>query len=344
MKPKERVLVMFDAPSKTTLDQDFSEEFKTEDWATERDVVRALSKLGLDYDCLGVYNDTDLISQKIKQVKPDVIFNLVERFNGNKGLDNDIASYLLLLGVPFTGCSPTGLAFSKNKALSKEILHFHRIRVPQFTILPRGKKIIRPKKLAFPIFIKPLKEEASLGISQASFVETDEQFVQRAEFIHNNMEQDAIAEEYIEGRELYVSLIGNTRFQVFPVREIVFGQVPDDEPKFASYKAKWDKAYRKRWGIRNQFANTLPNGTGERIKTLGKKICKLLHINGYCRLDMRLTPAGELVFIEANPNPMLAKEEDFAESAIKAGMDYPHLIRKIISLGKEMHYRWVDQY
>ena len=335
MNKNDKVLVVFNSAGPAALDHDFTEDFKQKDWETEADIIAALKALDIPFDVLGVFDDTEILSQKIRQYRPFFIFNLVERFRGRSELDRDVASLFQLMDLPFTGCGPTGLTLCKNKALSKEILSFHRIRTPQFVRLPRKKPIRRPRRLKFPIFVKPLKEEASMGIAQASFVENDDQFTERVRFIHDQMDQCAIAEEYIEGRELYVSLLGNKKLQVFPVREIKFMQVPEDEPKFASYKAKWDEAYRERWGIRNQFAGPLPNGTWPKIQKFCKKIYRLLSIRGYARLDLRLTPEGEIVFLEANPNPILSKEEDFAESAMKAGLTYPGLIEQIMNLGKQ---------
>ena len=190
-----------------------------------------------------------------------------------------------------------------------------------------------PSGSSFPILVKPLKEEASLGISQASFVETDEQFKERVQFIHEKYDNDVIAEEYIEGRELYVSIIGNHRLQVFPIRELVFREVPPDEPKIATYKAKWDEEYRKRWGLQNQFRRrTRPRAARRNIEQTCKRIYHLLTIDGYARLDLRLTPSNEVYFIEANPNPILAADEDFAQSGQRAGLTYPDLIDRILRL------------
>jgi D-alanine-D-alanine ligase len=200
-------------------------------------------------------------------------------------------------------------------------------------ITPRGQRIARPKRLKFPILVKPLKEEASYGISQASFVETDEQFRERVTFLHEKTDNDVIAEEYIEGRELYVSIIGNHRLQVFPIRELVFREVPPDEPKIATYKAKWDDAYRERWGLENRFAEGLDASVVRHIESVCKRIYRLLTIDGYARLDLRLNAKNELWFIEANPNPILAPDEDFAQSAMKTGLTYPQLIDRIARLG-----------
>jgi D-alanine-D-alanine ligase len=235
-------------------------------------------------------------------------------------------------GLPFTGCGSTGLTLCKHKGISKKILGYHRIRVPDFVTVARGKRFARPKRLKFPILVKPLKEEASLGISQASFVESDEQFKERVQYIHEKLDCDVIAEEYIEGRELYVSTLGNHRLQVFPIRELVFKEVPPDEPKIATYRAKWDEEYRKRWGLQNQFAEGLEPALTADIEQTCKRIYHLLTIDGYARLDLRVTANKEVYFIEANPNPILAQDEDFAQSAMKAGMAYPHLVDRIVRI------------
>src|SRR6478735_8207433 len=231
MKRKLKVLAMFDAIAPTTLDQDLSKELKTEDWKTESHVLEALAELGHVAEHLVIFDDLDLVRQKLATFSPDVIFNLADQFKNNRGFDQNIASFLEMQGVPFTGCGATGLTLCKHKAISKKILGYHRIHVPAFATIARGKRISRSKHLRFPILVKPLKEEASLGISQASFVANDEQFNDRVRFIHEKFDNDVIAEEYIEGREFYVSVLGNNRLQVFPIRELVFREVPPDEPK-----------------------------------------------------------------------------------------------------------------
>jgi D-alanine-D-alanine ligase len=336
VKKKLKVLVLFDGTSSTTLDQDFSEELKTKDWKTEADVMAALGKLGHTAEHLAIYDDVDLVRQKLETFAPDILFNLVEQFRNNPGFDQNIASFFELQGLPFTGCGATGLTLCKHKGISKKILHYHGIHVPHFVVIPRGQRIARPKQLQFPILVKPVKEEASYGISQASFVETDEQFRERVAFIHENRNADAIAEQYIDGRELYVSLMGNVRLTVFPIREMIFGDVSPSEPKIATYSAKWDDEYRKRKGLRNEFAEGLDPALVPQIQETCKRIYRLLTIDGYARIDIRLTPANEIYFIEANPNPHLAADEDFALSAGKAGLAYPQLIDQIVRQGMKM--------
>ena len=333
MKKKLKVLALFDAATATTIDQDFSAELKTEDWKTEANVLAALGKLGHTTEHLAIFDDLDLVRQKPQSFEPDVIFNLADQFKNNRAFDQNIVSFLEMHGLPFTGCGSTGLTLCKHKGISKKILGYHRIRVPDFVTIARGKRVARPKRLKFPILVKPLKEEASYGISQASFVETDEQFKERVQFIHEKYDHDVIAEEYIAGRELYVSVLGNQRLEAFPIRELVFKEVPPDEPKIATYKAKWDEEYRKRWGLQNQFAEGLDPAVAWKIQQTCKRIYRLLTIDGYARLDLRLTPNNEVYFIEANPNPILAEDEDFAQSALKANLPYPELIDRIVRLG-----------
>lgn len=333
MAKKLKVLALFDAVRPTELNQDMSPELKTVDWKTEAAVLAALKELGYPTEHQAIFDDLDLLRQKLQTFRPDVIFNLADQFRNNRSFDQHIVSFLTMTGIPFTGCGSTGLTLCKNKGISKKILSYHRIHTADFVIIPRGKRIVRPKRLRFPILIKPLKEEASYGISQASFVETDEHFHERVQFIHEKTDNDVIAEEYIEGRELYVGVIGNHRLQVFPIRELVFREVPPDEPKIATYKAKWDEAYRARWGLENRFAEGLEPAVVRNIEAVCKRVYHLLTIDGYARLDLRLTAKNEVYVIEANPNPMLAPDEDFAQSALKAGLSFPQLIDRITRLG-----------
>ena len=333
MKRKLKVLALFDSIRPTTIDHDLTEALKTEDRKTERDVLKALAELGHETQYLVIFDDLDLIQQKIQLFQPDVIFNLADQFKNNRSFDQNIVSFLATRETPFTGCGSTGLTLCKHKAISKKILGYHRIHTPEFVTIARGKHIARPKRLKFPIVVKPLKEEASLGISQASFVETDEQFNQRVQFIHESWNNDVIAEEYIDGRELYVGVLGNHRLETYPIRELVFREVPPDEPKMATYKAKWDEEYRKRWGLENQFAVGLEEPVIAAIQNTCKRIYHLLTIDGYARIDLRLTRDNKVYFIEANPNPILAEDEDFAQSAVKAGLTYPQLIERILRLG-----------
>lgn len=332
MKKKLKILVLCDAIEPTPPDHNLA-DYLAGDRKTEADVLAAFGELGHTVEHLVIFDDLELLRQKLQVFQPDIIFNLADQFRNNRAFDQNIASFLEMHGVPFTGCGSTGLTLCKHKAISKKILGYHRIHVPEFAVIPRGRRGLRPRRLKFPILIKPLKEEASYGISQASFVENDDQFRERVQFIHEKFDNDAIAEEYIAGREFYVSILGNQRLQAFPIRELVFKEVPPDEPKIATYKAKWDEEYRKRWGLENQFAEGLDPSLVRAIEQTCKRIYRLLTIDGYARIDLRVTPDNEIYFIEANPNPVLAADEDFAQSALKAGLAYPQLVNRIVYFG-----------
>jgi D-alanine-D-alanine ligase len=332
-RSKRKVLVLFDSAGTPPADQDFSRQLKhDEDWATEAHVIEALNKLGHEVRTIGVYEDPGLIIDEVKSHPPDVVFNLTEHFNARSAYDRNVAGLLEMLDLPYTGSGPTGLTLCKNKGMAKEILAYHHIRVPDSAVFPIGAAIRRPKRLRFPLFIKPLQEEASYGISQDSFVENDQAFEERIRFIHERMNQEALAEEFIDGRELYVSILGNDRLHVFPFREVIFAEVPEGRPRFSTFKAKWDDAYRKKWGIQNIFADGLDEEIKRRITEICRKAYRVLRIRGYGRIDLRITPAGEIVLLEANPNPNLEREDEFAQSAMKAGLTYEALIQRILRL------------
>jgi D-alanine-D-alanine ligase len=332
VKKRCRVLVLFDTAGTPPENQDFTEDLKTDDWAAEAHVIDALKTLGHEVRTIGVWDEPGMIIDEIKANPPDVVFNMTEHFNAVSAYDRNVAGLLEMMGVPYTGSSPTGLTLCKNKGMAKELLAYHKIRVPNFALFSPRATIKKPPHLKFPLFVKPAEEEASYGISQDSFVETEESLEERIRFIHERMNQTALAEEYIEGREIYVSLMGNDRLQVFPLREVIFSEFPDDQPKFATFKAKWDDAYRKRWGIRNVFAEPFPDGTVQRIGKICKSVYRALRIHGYGRIDLRVTPEGEIVILEANPNPNLEKEDEFAQSAMKAGLTYERMIQRILRL------------
>jgi D-alanine-D-alanine ligase len=232
--------------------------------------------------------------------------------------------------VKYTGAGPDALMLCKDKALAKKVLSYHHIRVARFVVSSRKRPLKRLRRFVYPAFVKPVGEESSDGISRASFARDEAEAIERARFVHEKFQSDALIEEYVEGRELYVAVLGNHRLQVFPTRELHFGNVPEDVPKFATFKAKWDDAYRKKWGIKNTFAKDLPEGLSEKLAAMARKVYRVLKIGGLGRVDFRLTSAGDLVVLEANPNPSLAQEDDFAQSAAAAGIEYDALIQKIL--------------
>ncbi|MFH1997047.1 MAG: ATP-grasp domain-containing protein [Candidatus Omnitrophota bacterium] len=332
MKNTKKVLLLFDSPFVAPREYDFAEEFKTADWVTEKNVYRALLANGYEALCLGVHDNIAIVLDEIKENRPDVVFNLTEVFNEKSNFDKNIAWLVEVLGVPYTGASPSILGICNNKALTKKILAYHRIKVPKFHTFYKGRRVYRPKRLNTPLIVKPLGEEASRGISQASIVDSDDALVERVRFIHEKMDRDAIVEEYINGRELYIGVIGNKRTRVFPPIEMKFGSGLEDEARIATYKAKWDNDYRKKWGIKNILVNKLPEGMNEKIASICRRAYRVLNIRSYVRFDIRFTATGDVYIIEVNANPNLAKYEDFSLCAEKNGLPYNKLIKSIISL------------
>jgi len=300
---------------------------------TEFDVVVTLQEMGHEVHPLGVSDDLGVLRRAIEQIKPHVCFNLLEEFHGLGVYDSHVVSYLELMRQPYTGCNPRGLMLAHNKAMSKMICRYHRVPVPRFAEFPMGRKVRRPKKLEFPLLVKSLTEEGSVGISQASIVHDNDKLTERVEFIHRTVNTDAIAEQYIEGRELYVGVLGNDRLQVLPIWEMVFSKLRDDAPKIATGKVKWDVRYQKKIGLDTRLATDIDDVLQRKINHLCKRIYRSLGLSGYARMDLRLTPDGRVYLIEANPNPNLSYGEDFAESAETAGISYDQLLHKLINLG-----------
>ncbi len=332
---KLRILLLFDSPYFTPRSYDFKKEFKDLDWGTESDIYNALIANGHQVNLLGLFNDINLLLEEVRENKPDIIFNAAEVFDQKSHLDKNVAGVLEMLGIPYTGASATSLLICGNKALSKKILSFHKIKVPHFYTFYKNHKIWLPKRLKLPLIVKPLHEEASRGISQASVADSEEAMIERVKFIHESIKDSAIVEEYVDGREFYVSVLGNKRVRVFPLREMKFGEFGEDEPRIATYKAKWDHEYRQKWGIKNEFAGRLPNGLAEKVEEVCKRAYKVLNMQCYARFDIRVTSDSKIYIIEANANPCLDEYDELGQSAAKAGISYNKLIQKIINLGLE---------
>jgi D-alanine-D-alanine ligase len=302
-------------------------------WKTEWDVVSALRRLGHQVFSLGVESELAPIRHAIDEHKPDVVFNLLEDFHDVPIYDQNVASYLELLRVPYTGCNPRGLMLARDKALAKSILTYHRVPVPEFAVFRMGRAVRRSKRLRFPLIVKSLVKEGSAGIALPSVVDSDEKLAERVRHVHRRLGTDAIAERYIDGRELYVAILGNHRLQVLPVWELFFRNFPEDAPRIATARAKWDPAYQKKRGITTGPATDLPEALTQRIQTLCKRVYRALQLTGCARIDLRLDAEGRVYVLEANPNPQLQRDEDFADAAAHAGIAYEALIQRIVNLG-----------
>ncbi len=304
---------------------------------TEFDVYATLRDMGHHVMPLGVGSDLAVIKQAIDAHRPDIAFNLLEEFDGVGVFDAHVVSYLEMIRQHYTGCNPRGLMLAHNKALTKMVCRYHRIPVPRFHVYPMGRKVVRPKGLAFPLMVKSLTEEGSVGIAQASVVYDDRRLADRVAFVHEKLGTDAIAEQYIDGREVYVGVLGNERLQTLPIWELRMTKLRVDAPMIATGRIKWDAKYQRQIGVETSTARDLPPGLEQSLPKLSKRIYRALDLSGYARLDFRINANGKPYLLEANPNPQLMYGEDFAESAEAGGLEYEQLLQKILNLG--LRYR-----
>lgn len=301
-------------------------------WKMEYGIIRTLRSLGHTAIPLALESDLGVIRKAMDEEKPQIAFNCLEGFDEVATWDANVVGYLEMLKLPYTGCNSRGMLLGRDKSLTKTLLSYHRIPVPRFLIVPRERKVKRPKRLDFPLFVKSLTMDASIGISQASVVETDAKLQERVSFIHESIGTDALVEQYIEGRELYVGILGNQRLQALPVWELSFAKMPEESRQIATERLKWSLAYQKKHGIDSGAAELEP-ASALAMQELCKRSYRILMMSGCARIDLRLSAEGRAYVIEANPNPQLSPDEDFAQAALAAGMKYPELIQRLLGLG-----------
>jgi D-alanine-D-alanine ligase len=303
------------------------------EWKTEYDVITTLREQGHEVKPLGIQDELNPIRQHVEDWKPTIVFNLLEAFDNVNLFDQNVVSYLELLRISYTGCSPRGLLLSRDKSLSKKLMAYHRIPVPEWAVFLRGRKVRVPPRLRFPLIVKSLTHESSIGIAQASVVGDEEKLRKRVDFIHESVGTHAIVERYIDGRELYVGVMGNDRLQVFPVWEMHFSKmVEGDNWPIATERVKWSAKYQKKHGIATNKAADLAE-LEVAIGKMAKRVYRALELTGYARIDLRMDSDGRIYVLEANPNPQIAYGEDFAESAHHAGVEYGDLLDRILALG-----------
>ncbi len=330
---KLRVLVLVHptlVPPESLVGQSKDDIFR---WKTEYSVVQTQRAMGHEARPLGVQYELLPIREMVDEWDPHIVFNLLEEFHGISEFDQHVVSYLELLQIPHSGCNPRGLTIARDKALSKKIAAYHRIHAPRFATFPKRRKVRRTSELTFPLIVKSLTEEASLGISQASVVHTDDELTERVAFVHERIGSDAIAEQFIAGRELYVGAYGNDRVTVLPVWELLFENLAPGAAAIATERVKHDARYQEERGIYQQQAENLSDARIDRIHRTTRRLYKLLHLSGYARIDYRLRDDGALFFLEANPNPEIAPEEEFASAAAATGLEYEELLQKLLHLG-----------
>ncbi len=309
---------------------------------SEYNVYSTLRDLGHDVRILGILDRLGELREIVKEWKPHVAFNLLQEFSGIADYDPYVVAYLEMIRQRYTGCNPRGLMLSRDKVLTKQLLAWHRIATPSFHLFPFGTRFKEPRKgkLQFPLFVKSATDDASLGISQASIVEDMGKLRERVEFIHDKVQSDALAEEYIDGRELYIGVLGNKRLTTLPVWEMHFGTLADVQAGIATRKVKWDRAYQEKHGITTHPAKGLSDAEVSKLSHLAKRIYRALHMCGFARLDFRMRSDGKVFLLEANANPDLTYGEDFAESAGAVGINYEKLITRIVNLGLSYKPEW----
>lgn len=325
-----KIAVVFDTPHPDWGDEDYRREMSQGNVEeAEYDVARALIQNEHEVRFVGIVDDVRPLIDQLVEFQPALVFNCCEGFRGSSQYEYAVAAVLEMHGWRHTGCTPTGLLVARNKSMSKKILKHHGIRVPEFATFHPGDPFLRPSTLRFPLIVKPLLEDASVGIAQSSVVSDDESLAERVGFIHEKYQQAAIAEELIEGRELYAGLIGNDKLELLPVVELHFGKLSKAERRIATYKAKWDEEYRDRHHIRSGFAR-LSEALRGKIREACETAFHALWLQDYGRIDLRATHDHEIYVLEANPNPFIAYGHEFANAAEKAGMSYKEFIQRLV--------------
>ncbi len=323
-----KVLILVDWETQPSDDTQFEGKDEATKLGMEYQVIQALRDQGHAIEVLSFGPDILQTMTTLREKAPDLVFNLTEHVGGDRRKDAHIAAMLELLGIPFTGTSTIGLMLCRDKGTCKRVLGYHHIRLPAFEELQVGRT--KPAaRLKFPMIVKPMYEDGSDGISLSSIVRTAEELQERVSMVHERMKQSALCEEFIEGREIYVAILGNERLQALPPRELHFGKTDEGGPTIATARVKWNEKYRKKWGISYGHAELDP-ALEKKVSHFSKRVFRLLNMRDYGRIDLRITPQNEVVFLEANPNPNLGNDEDVAEAARKAGIEYAPLIDRIV--------------
>jgi D-alanine-D-alanine ligase len=334
-----RVAVVFDTPysgwdhsqHEAQMEREVA-AWKVDEPEMEYQIAHALQERGHEVRLLGVRDDLQYLVRCLAEWKPDLVFNGAEAFRGNEALEYLLPGLLEAEGYRYTGAPPLALQMTRNKAISKKVLTYFGVQVPNFVSYRLHEKVEREPGLRFPLFVKPLQADGSAGIAQASLVQDMGALAERVAFIQDRFGQGAIAEEFVEGRELYVSVIGNDdSLQILPIIEMVFDKAKTrPEERIATQSAKWDEGYRDRKGIRNVIARPLSKAVRERIYQTCRTAYRALWLRDYARLDLRLSPDGEIWVLEANANPFISYGHDMANAAAKAGMEYYDFIQRIV--------------
>ena len=297
-------------------------------------VARTLRRLGHRVSILGVHGDVKRLIAGLSRRKPDLVFNLMEMFGENVFGDIPVTGLLELLGVRYTGSGPGELYLSQDKGLTKKLLAFEDILYPRYAVFSRQAAFETGGNLRMPLFVKPLRSDASLGIGGKSLVHDAVALMERVAAIHKELEDSALAEEYIDGREFYVGVLGNAQPKALPPVEVDFTGFPEGVPKVMDSKAKWDEGSKEYKGTKSIIA-ILPDELRARLQKVAVDAYRALRVRDYGRVDLRLTETGEIYVLEVNASCYLEKASEFAMAALASGLDYPRLIERIVNLASE---------
>jgi D-alanine-D-alanine ligase len=301
-------------------------------------VARTLRRLGHRVSVLGVHGDVKRLIAGLSRRRPELVFNLMEMFGDNVFGDIPVTGLLELLGVRYTGSGPGELYLSQDKGLTKKLLAFENILYPRYAVFSREAAFETGGNLRMPLFVKPLRSDASLGIGGKSLVHDAVALMERVAVIHRELEDSALAEEYIEGREFYVGVLGNAQPKALPPVEVDFTGFPEGVPKVMDSKAKWDERSKEYKGTKSVVAN-LPDELRARLQKVAVDAYRALRVRDYGRVDLRLTETGEIYVLEVNASCYLEKSGEFAMAAAASGLDYPRLVERIVNLAAERFER-----
>ena len=312
-----------------------SENTKDHDIVVDQ-VSDALRGAGHKVSVLGVHGDLPKLHAGLLRRKPDLVFNLMETFGDTQLGAVGLAGLLDLLGLPYTGGGPGEIYIQEDKSLTKKLLAFEGIRYPEYALFSPDADLEIGGQLRLPLFVKPLRMDASLGIDGKSLVRSTHEMMERVHDIHRRLQDAALVEEYIEGREFYVGVLGNVTPQAFPPIEMDFSGLPDDVPHVMDARAKWDEKSLQYKGTRAIVAS-LPDELRARLQKTALDAYRALRVRDYGRIDMRLTDANEIYVIEVNASCYLEQSSEFAVVARAADLDYPTLIQRIVECACERH-------
>ena len=303
---------------------------------------RAITANGHTVRRLTVADKVDPLLHELTAEKPDLVFNIAESFGGRSALESNVAALLNLLGMHYTGSSPAGLILAGDKTLTKKVLSFHGILTARFATVFRG-SVDWAVEIDFPLILKPPQEDASLGITQKSIVNDVQELLQTISSLQQEYQGPVLAEEFIDGREFYVGVLGNSDVKALPVMELDFTGYPEGKPKIASWEAKWgdegDEKGAEYEGTKSVFPTDLSDELTERMQKVAVDAFNALRLRDYARVDLRMNAKEEIYVIEVNPNCYLEKSAEFATAAEKGGIPYDDLIGRIVELASARYSR-----